>query len=394
MKYKHEQKNRIEARVTRSMTSRKDLYGNKVSVKKMNVKRYEKDVVQDCPKLFDTNEKHKTFSLPDIVQAVEWYQKNRTLLKSKKRNKTKNVYEYINHRTLDNLLPALSDLKALNDMIGMTKVKQTVVEHVLYLVQDLSSEEDFNHIQIIGEPGTGKSTLAVILGKLYCSLGLLQYGDVITATRSDLIRSWLGSTAQKTTEVLELATGNVLLLDEIYSLGCYDNRDSFSKECIDTINAYLSEHRHELLVVICGYKQEIRDCFFAHNKGLERRFAWTYELDKYTPSELKHVFEYQIKTNEWCIAQDKETQDQLDSVFSETNEPYFTNFGGDCEILFTRCKVAHSSRIFCCQESDTEVKTLTSIDIKHGFELFQEHKKSSSSSMSLYDKKKYSMMYV
>jgi len=107
MKYKHEQKNRIEARVTRSMTSRKELYGNKVSVKKMNVKRYEKDVVQDCPKLFDTNEKHKTFSLPDIVQAVEWYQKNRTLLKSKKRNKTKNVYEYINHRTLDNLLPAV-----------------------------------------------------------------------------------------------------------------------------------------------------------------------------------------------------------------------------------------------------------------------------------------------
>ena len=99
-------------------------------------------------------------------------QKNKELLckKQKKRIRGQTAKTFLNHKTLEILSNAIEELKELNDMIGMTKVKQTVVEHVLYLAQDLSSDDDFNHIQITGTPGCGKTTLAIILGRIYANL--------------------------------------------------------------------------------------------------------------------------------------------------------------------------------------------------------------------------------
>ena len=372
----------LTRRVTRSMSKNKKYT---ISQPLITVTRQRKQLLKECPVL----RANSTITLKDVIDAVEWYIKNKDLLctKKKKRQVSKT---FLNHRTLEILSNAIEELKELNEMIGMTKVKQTVVEHVLYLAQDLSSDDDFNHIQITGTPGCGKTTLAIILGRIYANLGMLEYGEVITATRSDLIGPYLGSSAQKTQEVLELATGNVLFLDEIYSLGCYDNRDSFSKECIDTINLYLSEHRHEILVIICGYKDEINTCFFAHNKGLERRFGWTYNIDAYTVNELQQVFKYQIKQTDWSLCNDISTQEEMSKIFSDQNLSLFSNQGGSTEILLTRCKIAHSSRIFCTNKVQKQ-RTLNASDLHNGFESYKEHVKSSSTNT---DKSKYAMMYV
>ena len=372
----------LTQRVTRSMSKNKKYT---ISQPLITVTRQRKQLLKECPVL----RANSTITLKDVIDAVEWYIKNKDLLctKKKKRQVSKT---FLNHRTLEILSNAIEELKELNEMIGMTKVKQTVNEHVLYLAQDLSSDDDFNHIQITGTPGCNKTTLAIILGRIYANLGMLEHGDVITATRSDLIGPYLGSTAQKTQEVLELATGNVLFLDEIYSLGCYDNRDSFSKECIDTINLYLSEHRHEILVIICGYKDEINTCFFAHNKGLERHFGWTYNIDAYTVNELQQVFKYQIKQTDWSLCNDISTQEEMSKIFSDQNLSLFSNQGGSTEILLTRCKIAHSSRIFCTNKVQKQ-RTLNASDLHNGFESYKEHVKSSSTNT---DKSKYAMMYV
>ena len=134
-----------------------------------------------------------------------------------------------------------------------------------------------------------------------------------------------------------------MFIDEVYSFGCNDRRDSFSKECLDCINHFLSENRNDILCIIAGYKQDIQECIFSVNKGLERRFPFKYVLKQYKPSELKSIFINQIKSNNWSI---DENLPVLNEIFNEQSKYIFTSSGGDTEILFMRCKMAHSSRIF------------------------------------------------
>ena len=135
----------------------------------------------------------------------------------------------INIKTLKKLIKIHNELKELENFIGISDLKQTILEHVIYLAQNLNSEEDMNHIQIVGEPGVGKTTLARILGSIYAKLGFLRKGQVITITRSDLIGEHLGSTSIKTEQMLNYCRGNVMFIDEVYTFGCNDNGDSFSK---------------------------------------------------------------------------------------------------------------------------------------------------------------------
>uniref|UniRef100_A0A6C0CQP5 ATPase AAA-type core domain-containing protein n=1 Tax=viral metagenome TaxID=1070528 RepID=A0A6C0CQP5_9ZZZZ len=277
---------------------------------------------------------------------------------------------------IENLQNVLEELKELQKMVGMSQVKQTVVEHVLYLAQNLSSENDMNHIQITGDPGIGKTTLAEILGRIYARLGLLESEEVYSVTRADLIGEHLGSTAIKTMEALELCIGRVMLIDEVYSFGAPDKRDSFSKECIDTITQFLSEHRDDMLCIIAGYEQDIQDCVFSMNKGLERRFPWKYSLQSYSLEDLKNIFISQIEHSQWSInVQNKSTETILNTIFSQQNQHYFEFSGGDTEILFTRCKIAHSSNLFV--KANRKKRTLNSDDLLSGFAMYQEYKNAS-----------------
>jgi SpoVK/Ycf46/Vps4 family AAA+-type ATPase len=304
-------------------------------------------------------------SLDVLLKNINEYSKKRT----RKSKRLKIRYDDVDE-VMENLCNIKEELSTLNEMVGIDNVKETILEHVLYLAQDLSSFNDMNHVQICGEPGTGKSTLAEILGQIYAGLGFLENGEVIKVTRTDMIGDHLGSTAIKTESVLESCIGNVLLIDEAYSFGCHDKKDSFAKESIDCINQFLSEHRGEILCIIAGYEQDIKDCFFAFNRGLERRFPWKYRLEAYDNMHLKGMFEQQIKKEEWELSKDDETKTEMEKVFSPCNtKPYFNHYGGDTEILFVRCKIAHSNRIFKNRKKDSnERKVLNHSDIRKGFE--------------------------
>ena len=324
----------------------------------------------------------KGLSLPIVIKLCE------ERLVNKKIKKNKRPKGLINEQTLDQLCKITDELRELNDFIGLDSLKQTLLEHVIYLAQNLTSDQDMNHIQIVGEPGVGKTTLAYLLGRIYTTLGFLENGEVIAVTRADLIGEHLGSTTIKTEEMLQSCIGNVMFIDEVYSFGAHDKRDSFSKECLDCINQFLSVYRQDFLCIIAGYEQDIKECIFSVNKGLERRFPFKYVLQNYNIDELKKIFVSQVKLNEWNLCSDEKVELMLNTIFQPSNITLFESNGGDTEILFMRCKMAHSSRLFFDLKHQCQKKTLNESDLKKGFDKFLDFKHSAMKS------KISTMMYI
>ncbi len=226
---------------------------------------------------------------------------------------------------------------------------------------------DFMHTVLYGPPGTGKTEVAKILGNIFCHLGILKANTFKKVTRSDLIAGYLGQTAIKTREVIDSAIGGVLFIDEAYALGNTEKRDSFSKECIDTLCEALSDHKHELMVIIAGYEKELTDCFFSYNEGLSSRFTWRYKIDNYSANDLRKIFEKIVRDNRWTF---KEIDSVKDAWFKEHYD-YFKYFGRDIEVFFTKTKIAHSRRVFC---RPTEHRRLLNMkDLETGFELFTQN---------------------
>ena len=258
--------------------------------------------------------------------------------------------------------------RELRDMIGMENVKQNIVNQLLLFLQDLHDPGMFLHTVLTGSPGSGKTTLCHILARIYKSMGFLDKSEITIADRPKLIGQWLGETAIKTKKVLDSARGGILLIDEAYSLGDQEGgKDSFSKECIDTINQYLSEHVDELVCIIAGYKEDLDKCFFAVNQGLTRRFPWRYEMDKYTPENMHSILDLQIKKQKWST--NVETS-FLINMFKDNGE-LFNNNGGDTHNFLEKCKVCHAQRIF---GTSATRKLLTKEDIQNGMKLFKDTK--------------------
>jgi SpoVK/Ycf46/Vps4 family AAA+-type ATPase len=275
-----------------------------------------------------------------------------------------NIEYNINMTALHNIKPSLVELQ---NMIGMSSIKENIVDQILYFIQDLHNTSDNNgdymHAVIYGPPGTGKTEVAKIMGKIFSNLGILKNNVFKKVTRDDLVAGYLGQTSLKTKDVIKECLGGVLFIDEAYALGNKEKKDSFSKESIDTICEALSNHKSELMCIIAGYEQELKDCFFSYNPGLESRFTWKFNIDKYTSLELKQIFEKKISDNKWSLKED------LDNEWFEKHIECFSFFGRDMETLFSKVKIAHSRRVFCLPK---EEKTKISMkDLEKGFEIYK-----------------------
>lgn len=276
----------------------------------------------------------------------------------------KNRYN-IDLRILSKMVESLTEL---NNMIGMETVKQDMVDHILFRIQNLDSmNQDMMHTVIQGPPGVGKTEVAKIIGKVYLAMGILKNDKFIKANRSNLIGEFLGHTAKQTQRVINSAEGGVLFIDEVYSLGNPEKRDSFSKECIDTINESLTEKKKDFICIIAGYKKEIDTCFFGYNPGLERRFPIRFTIENYNGPELFLIFKKKVTDCTWTLGEG------VTDKFFVDNYEHFKFFGGDMEVLFARTKRAHARRVFAAKTATKKEINMT--DLAKGFESFKAHKK-------------------
>jgi hypothetical protein len=191
--------------------------------------------------------------------------------------------------------PVEEVLAELDGLIGLDHVKTEVRRLTSLLrVQQLRAEHDLpvvetsRHLVFVGNPGTGKTTVARLLSQLYRSLHVLSAGHLVETDRSDLVAGYVGQTAAKTREVLESSLGGTLLVDEAYSLARGGEND-FGREAIDAIVKFMEDHRDDLAVIVAGYPNEMQELIDT-NPGLESRFARTLEFPDYTTDELVAIF--------------------------------------------------------------------------------------------------------
>jgi SpoVK/Ycf46/Vps4 family AAA+-type ATPase len=261
-----------------------------------------------------------------------------------------------------------SSLIDLNNMIGMKEMKENVVDQILYYIQDLNKSGDFMHTVIYGPPGTGKTEIAKIIGQIFSKLGILKKGVFKKVTRSDLVAGYLGQTAMKTRDVINECLGGVLFIDEAYALGNNEKKDSFSKECIDTLCEALSNHKEDLMVIIAGYEHELKECFFNYNQGLDSRFTWRFKTDEYKGEELHNIFLKKVKEIKWKIDDCDASEQKITNAWFEKNLEYFKFFGRDIETLLAKTKIVHARRVFCKPPEDK--MKITAKDLEKGFELY------------------------
>ena len=276
-----------------------------------------------------------------------------------------NIEYNINMNALHKIKPSMLELQ---EMIGMRSIKENIVDQILYFVQDLhnisTNNADYMHTVICGPPGTGKTEVAKIMGKIFSNLGMLKNNVFKKVTRDDLVAGFLGQTAIKTKDVIKETLGGVLFIDEAYALGNTEKRDSFSKECIDTICEALSDHKKDLMCIIAGYENELKDCFFSYNAGLESRFTWKFNIDEYSANELMQIFEKKIRDCGWKL------KEPLCDTWFEKNKGYFKYFGRDMETLFSKVKISHSRRVFCLPiEERTKI---SAEDLEKGFAMYKQ----------------------
>ncbi|NIK67877.1 MULTISPECIES: AAA family ATPase [unclassified Paenibacillus] len=227
--------------------------------------------------------------------------------------------------------------KELEPMVGMDNVKALVYEvyALLYITRmraeaGLSGGSHVYHMIFKGNPGTGKTTIARIVAKLFQKMGVLSKGHLIEVERADLVGEYIGHTAQKTRDMVRKAIGGVLFVDEAYSLARGGEKD-FGKEAIDTLVKAMEDHRNQFVLILAGYPAEI-DHFLLTNPGLPSRFPIQIDFPDYSIDQLIQISELMAKERDYNLMpqsifklRQHLIQEKMSDIFSFSNARYVRN---------------------------------------------------------------------
>lgn len=247
--------------------------------------------------------------------------------------------------------PDFDELMAqLDSLVGLDDVKKDIKNLMnLVKVRRLRKENGLPippmslHMVFMGNPGTGKTTVARIISGLYAAIGVLEKGQLIEVDRSGLVAGYVGQTALKTQEVIKSALGGVLFIDEAYSLASGGEND-FGREAIETILKAMEDHRDELIVVVAGYDGPMEK-FINSNPGLQSRFNKYFYFPDYNGEQLLYIFKGQCKKNGYALTEEAEAEAK--AMFEELYENRGENFGNgrDVRNVFEETVVRQSNRV-------------------------------------------------
>ena len=287
------------------------------------INKYIQDLTTEC----DLNEVKEMEAVTTSSSAVK-------LKNSTTKDESSVVKQEDNKKPEDESKP-LKTIDDLNKLIGLKGAKEEV-KNAIDLVNfqrnrekmGLPSIDSSRHLVFIGNPGTGKTTVARILADIYKANGVLSSGQMIETAREDLVAGYVGQTAIKTREILEKALGGILFVDEAYTLSEGGEND-FGQEAINTLLKYMEDHRDELIVIAAGYEDEMKT-FIESNPGLRSRFTTYIHFEDYTVDELYQIFKLMCDSAE--LNYDESFEPKIKEKFRKKKEDAGKYFGNGREV--------------------------------------------------------------
>ncbi len=259
---------------------------------------------------------------------------------------------------LDKLLAELDSLVGLEDikknvrsLINLAKIRKLREEH------DLPTPAMSLHLVFMGNPGTGKTTVARLIAQLYYAIGVLSKGQLVEVDRSGLVAGFVGQTAIKTDEAIKKAIGGVLFIDEAYSLAANTGENDFGREAIETVLKGMEDHRKDLVVIVAGY-EDLMEQFIGSNPGLASRFNRYFTFEDYTGEELYKIFLSMCEKNKYRLT--VEAQEFAKRLFDELYLTRGDNFGNarDVRNIFENVVGVHADRVAADPDIDERDLTL------------------------------------
>lgn len=276
-----------------------------------------------------------------------------------------------------------SVIQELNNFVGLKALKNSLLDFITYLnfvqereKQGIETNEKISaHCIFLGNPGTGKTSIARLLGKYFKSIGLLEHGHVIEVDRSALVGEYIGETAQKTEKVINQALGGILFIDEAYSLKRDNNGKDFGQEAIDIILKRMEDAQGKFFVIAAGYPDTMQN-FLESNPGLKSRFTHLFKFDNYSPEELTEIFKIFALKEKFIVTPETEKllTDKLKS-FCDNIDKTFGN-ARFVRNLFNETKVQLSKRYQTLEYDGRNFSTLSTIekeDILSAFNNYLKH---------------------
>ena len=259
-------------------------------------------------------------------------------------------------------------MEDLDALIGLTTIKHDVKELADFVkIQKLRKDQGMKavpvslHLVFTGNPGTGKTTVARILSRIYQKIGVLSKGQLIEVDRSGLVAGYVGQTAIKTQEKIQEALGGILFIDEAYSLAQKD--DAFGQESIDTILKAMEDHRDDFVVIVAGYTGPMEK-FIKSNPGLKSRFNKYIEFPDYTLDELNGIFDLNCKKYDYKV--DEDARRQISEMIKLRMITRHENFANAREVrnLFEDIITNQARRIAAIEEpSPDDIRRITLEDL-------------------------------
>ena len=236
------------------------------------------------------------------------------------------------------------------ELIGLAPVKSRIRDIAALLLVDklraslgLSAGAPSLHMSFTGNPGTGKTTVAMRMAQILHRLGYVRKGHLVSVTRDDLVGQYIGHTAPKTKEVLKRAMGGVLFIDEAYYLYRPENERDYGQEAIEILLQVMENQREDLVVIFAGYKDRM-DTFFRSNPGMSSRVAHHIDFPDYTPAELHSISELMLEQMQYRLSPEADAV-LLEYIERRIQQPHFANARSVRNAL-DRARLRQASRLF------------------------------------------------